>query len=126
MASAASPTGKESALPVALHAAKMLAGEGIDVRVLNLHTVKPLDTELILAAARETGALVTAEEHNIIGGLGSAVSEYISETCPVPVLRLGVEDQFGRSGKAEQVLTAYGLTAEHLAETARKATAMKR
>jgi len=96
------------------------------VRVLNLHTVKPLDTELILAAARETGALVTAEEHNIIGGLGSAVSEYISETCPVPVLRLGVEDQFGRSGKAEQVLTAYGLTAEHLAETARKATAMKR
>ena len=110
---------------MALKAADILSAEGISARVLDFHTIKPLDQELLLAAAKETGAIVTSEEHNIIGGLGAAVAEFLSENCPVPVIRHGVNDQFGRSGKADQVLAAYGLTPEVLADKARQAIAKK-
>ncbi len=110
----------------ALAAADQLAGEGISARVLDLHTIKPIDDELLAAAARETGAIVTAEEHNIIGGLGSAVCESVAATCPVPVLRVGVEDTFGKSGPAAEVLRYFGLTAEHLVEKAKAAVALKK
>ena len=109
----------------AMQAAEMLSGEGIDVRVIDMHTVKPLDTELVIKAARETGCIVTTEEHNVIGGLGEAVCACVSENCPVPVLRHGVEDTFGRSGKAEEVLTHYGLTAEGIAQKVREAVRRK-
>lgn len=110
----------------ALTAADILAGEGISARVIDMHTLKPLDTELVLKAARETGAIITSEEHNIIGGLGEAVCGVVSESCPVPVLRHGVNDEFGRSGRGDQVLEYYGLTAERMAELARKAVGMKK
>ena len=109
----------------AVAAADMLAGQGVSARVLDIHTIKPLDTEAIIAAARETGCIVTSEEHSVIGGLGSAVASVCAENCPVPVLRHGVNDEFGRSGKAELVLRAYGLTAEVIAEKAMKAVALK-
>ena len=111
---------------MALTAAETLHAEGIEARVLDLHTIKPLDEELVLRAARETGAIVTCEEHNILGGLGGAVAECVSQGCPVPVLRVGVADSFGRSGTAAQVLEYYGLTPEAICEKARKAVAMKR
>ena len=110
---------------MALEAAEMLKGEGIDVRVVNIHTLKPIDKDIITAAARETRAIVTAEEHNIIGGLGSAVTEVVCESCPVPVLRVGVEDTFGRSGKVPALLEAYGLTPEHIADKVREAINLK-
>ena len=110
----------------ALNAAEELAREGIDARVIDMHTIKPLDKELLLTAARETGAVVTTEEGNIIGGLGGAVAEYLSEACPVPVLRHGVEDVFGRSGKAEKVLEAYHLTPEGIAEKVREGIILKK
>ena len=110
----------------AMKAAETLAGEGVSVRVLDMHTVKPLDEALVLKAAKETGCIVTTEEHSIIGGLGSAVAEYLSGTCPVPVVRHGVEDVFGRSGKAGEVLAAYGLTAQGLVEKVRAALEQKR
>lgn len=110
----------------ALAAAELLAGEGIDVRVVDMHTVKPLDTELVLRCARETGCIVTTEEHNIIGGLGEAVCACVSENCPVPVLRHGVEDTFGRSGKADQVLEHYGLTPEGIAAKVRQGLKLKK
>lgn len=109
----------------ALAAAELLAGEGIRARVLDIPTIKPIDDELLAAAARETGAIVTAEEHNIIGGLGGAVCESVSANVPVPVLRVGVEDTFGRSGPAPEVLRYYGLTAGHLVEKAKAAIALK-
>ena len=108
-----------------LAAADLLAQEGISARVLDFHTIKPLDEELILAAARETGAIVTSEEHNVIGGFGSAVAEYLSQACPVPVIRHGVQDEFGRSGKADRVLQAYGLTPQAIAEKAKLAISKK-
>lgn len=107
----------------AMKAAEILAEEGIDARVIDMHTVKPLDEEILLAAARETGCIVTSEEGNTLCGLGSAVAEYLSSVCPVPVIRHGVEDIFGRSGEAKAVLKAYGLTAENIAEKARMAIA---
>lgn len=110
---------------MALQAADILAEEGISARVLDFHTIKPLDTDLILKAAQETGAIVTSEEHNIVGGLGSAVAEFVAENCPVPVVRHGVGDAFGRSGKAAEVLAAYGLTAEVLADHAKRAIEKK-
>ena len=110
----------------ALEAADTLAAEGISVRVINIHTIKPLDTEILAAAARETGAMVTAEEHNVIGGLGSAVTEALAEACPCPVLRVGVNDQFGRSGKVPPLLEMYGLTAGAVVEKVRAALAMKK
>lgn len=111
---------------MALGAAEILAQEGISARVIDMHTIKPLDGEILLAAAKETGAVVTTEEHNVLGGLGGAVSEFLSAHLPVPVLRHGVADQFGRSGKAEEVLRAYGLTPEGIAEKARAAFALKK
>ena len=111
---------------MALKAAELLAADGISARVIDMHTIKPLDTELVLKAAKETGAIVTTEEANVLGGLGAAVAEYLAETYPVPVVRHGVEDEFGRSGKAPLVLEAYGITPEVIAEKAKKAVAMKR
>ncbi len=111
---------------MALKAKELLAAEGISARVINIHTIKPLDEEIVLAAAKETGAIVTAEEHNIIGGLGGAVSECVASNCPVPVVRVGVEDKFGQSGKVPALLEMYGLTPENIAEKARKAISLKK
>ncbi len=111
---------------LALEAKEELAKEGIDARVINIHTIKPIDSELLIKAAKETGAVVTAEEHSIIGGLGSAVSEVLCEEMPVPVLKVGIEDTFGESGKPEQLLKAYGLTTEKIVEKAKKAVSIKR
>ena len=110
---------------LALEAAETLAAEGIDARVINIHTIKPIDAEIITKAAQETGAIVTAEEHNIIGGLGSAVAEVVCENCPVPMQRVGVEDKFGKSGKVPPLLEEYGLTAANIADKARKVVKMK-
>ena len=110
---------------LALEAAEMLAEDGIDARVINIHTVKPLDKEIIVKAAEETGAIVTAEEHNIIGGLGSAVAEAVCEGCPVPVIRVGVEDRFGKSGKVPPLLEEFGLTSANIAAKARIAVSKK-
>lgn len=111
---------------MANNAAKMLSDEGISARVINIHTIKPLDKDIILKAASETGALVVAEEHNIIGGLGSAVAETVCESSPVPVLRVGTNDVFGRSGKVPPLLELYGLTAENIAEKAKLAISLKK
>jgi transketolase len=110
---------------LALEAREMLARDGISARVINIHTVKPLDKALLSKAAKETGAIVTAEEHSIIGGLGSAVAEAVAESAPVPVRRVGVEDTYGRSGNVPALLEAYGLTASHIYEEAKKAVSMK-
>lgn len=98
----------------AIKASEMLAAEGISVRVLNVGTIKPLDGETILKAAQETKFIVTAEEHSVIGGLGSAISEFLSETHPTLVKKLGVYDKFGQSGKGEELLVKYDLTAAKL------------
>ena len=111
---------------LAVEAAKMLAEEGISASVINIHTIKPIDEELIVKAARSTGAIVTAEEHTVIGGLGSAVAEAVSAKCPVPVLRVGVEDTFGRSGQVPELLELYGLTSANIAAKAREAVALKK
>ena len=111
---------------LAVEAADMLKAEGIDAGVVNIHTIKPLDTELIISCAQRTGAIVTAEEHNIIGGLGSAVCEAVSGACPVPVLRVGVEDSYGRSGKVPELLELYGLTSKNIYEKAKAAVALKK
>lgn len=104
----------------ALIAAEALAQEGISARVINIHTIKPLDTEIVAKAAAECGKIVTAEEHSIIGGLGSAVAEAVCERCPVPVRRIGVNDTFGHSGPAVELLKQFGLSAEHIAEVVRE------
>ena len=111
---------------MALKAREILAAEGISARVIDMHTIKPLDEELVLKAAKETGAVVTSEEASVLGGLGGAVAELVSGACPVPVVRHGVEDTFGRSGTAAAVLEYYGLTPEVLAEKCRKAVSMKK
>ena len=111
---------------MALKAAELLAAEGISARVIDMHTIKPLDEELVLKAEKETGCIVTSEEANVLGGLGAAVAEYLSENYPVPVVRHGVNDEFGRSGKAPLVLEAYGITPEGIAEKAKKAIALKK
>ncbi len=110
---------------LALKARELMAAEGVSVRVIDMHTIKPLDEALVLKAAKETGCIVTSEEHNIIGGLGSAVAECLSEHCSTPLVRHGVNDEFGRSGKAAEVLEAYGLTAEGLCEKIREALKKK-
>ena len=110
---------------MALEAAETLGAEGFDVGVINIHTIKPIDADIIAKAARETGAIVTAEEHNVIGGLGSAVAEVLCERCPVPMLRVGVEDKFGKSGKVPPLLEEYGLTADNIANKVRKVIKMK-
>ena len=111
---------------MAMEAAKVLADKGSKARVINIHTIKPIDRDIILKAAAETGAIVAAEEHNIIGGLGSAVSEVVCEGCPVPVVRMGVEDKFGHSGKVPPLLEMYGLTVENLVAKAELAISMKK
>ena len=110
---------------LAVEAAEMLAKDGIDAEVINIHTIKPLDNELIIASAKKTGAVVTAEEHSVIGGLGSAVCDCLAESCPVPVIKVGVNDEFGRSGKVPELLEIYGLTSKNIYEKAKLAIAKK-
>ena len=110
---------------MALEAAKTLEAEGISARVINIHTIKPLDKEIVVKAAKETGAIVTAEEHNIIGGLGSAVAEAVCEACPVPVTRVGTNDVYGHSGKVPPLLEMYGLTPANIVAKAKEAIALK-
>ena len=95
-----------------LEAADKLAAEGIYAKVINMHTIKPLDEELVISSAKETGKVVTVEEHSVIGGLGGAVCECLAEAAPVPVKRIGINDVFGESGPAAQLLEKYGLDAE--------------
>lgn len=104
----------------ALKAQEILKEEGIDVRVINIHTLKPIDKEIIIKAAKETQFIVTAEEHSVIGGLGSAVAEVVTEEYPTKVLKIGVKDVFGESGKPEELLKAYGLTAEDIVNEVKK------
>ena len=111
---------------MALTAAEQLKAEGISARVVNIHTIKPLDKDLIIESAKATGAIVVAEEHNVIGGLGSAVTECVCEGYPVPVTRVGVEDQFGRSGKVPPLLEMYGLTPANIVAKAKAAIALKK
>ena len=111
---------------LAMEAADMLAEEGISAEVINIHTVKPLDAALVTASARKTGAVVTAEEHSVNGGLGSAVCEAVCETYPVPVARVGVQDKFGRSGQVPELLEIYGLTSKNIVENAKRAIALKK
>lgn len=110
---------------MALQAAEKLAAEGKNVRVLNFHTIKPLDREAIVKAAAETGCIVTAEEHNVLGGLGAAVAEVVTEEKPVPVLKVGTQDTFGHSGKGEELLVKYGLTVDAIVEKTRQAMKAK-
>lgn len=109
----------------ALSAYNILKAEGVAARIINISTIKPIDREIIVKAARETGALVTAEEHSVIGGLGSAVCDVVCEECPVPVVKVGVQDTFGHSGPAAGLLDEYGLRAENIASAARKAVGLK-
>ncbi len=110
----------------AMQAAEALAADGISVRVVNIHTIKPLDRELICKCAKETGVIVTAEEHSIIGGLGSAVAEAVTECCPVPVVKIGVNDEFGHSGPAVDLLKEFGLSADNIAAKAKEAVKLKK
>lgn len=110
----------------AMDAKKILASEGINARVINIHTIKPIDSDIIINAAKETGAIVTAEEHSIIGGLGSAVAEVVGEEYPVPVLKVGVKDVFGESGKPNELLEKYGLTSKDIVEKVKKAISLKK
>ncbi|BDG61702.1 transketolase family protein [Caldinitratiruptor microaerophilus] len=109
----------------ALEAAEALAAEGIGARVINMSTIKPLDVGAVIRAAEECGAIVTAEEHNVLGGLGGAVAEVVADQAPVPVKRVGVRDVFGESGRPDELLKKYGLTAEDIAEAARAAIARR-
>ncbi|MBN2853598.1 MAG: transketolase family protein [Clostridia bacterium] len=111
---------------IALEAYEMLKSEGINARVINIHTIKPIDEDIIIKACRETGAIVTAEEHNVINGLGSSVSDVASQNYPVPVKMVGIEDTFGKSGKPASLLQEFGLTAENIVEKAKQAIAMKK
>lgn len=111
---------------MALKAAEILEEEGVSVRVIDMHTIKPLDEAILLEAARDTGCIVTSEEGNVKGGLGSAVAEYLASVCPVPVIRHGVNDEFGRSGAAQKVLEAYAITAEGIADKVREAMIIKK
>ena len=110
----------------ALAAAELLKNEGIHARVIDMATIKPIDRDILVAAAGETGAIVTAEEHSVIGGLGSAVAEVICETAPVPVVRVGVEDTFGKSGPALDLLPLFGLCAENIVEKSKAAIRLKK
>jgi len=106
---------------IAKQAAELLRKEGIDTGVINMSTIKPLDENVLLSAAKQSKVIITAEEHSIIGGLGGAVCEFLSERCPVPVRRIGINDSFGCSGNANALLKLHGLTAENIAETVRAA-----
>lgn len=103
-----------------MEAASALEAEGIDVRVIDMHTIKPLDEEIIVAAAKETGKIVTAEEHSVIGGLGGAVSEVLCKKCPVKMAMIGQQDTYGESGKPDELKTKYGMTAEDIVNAVRE------
>ena len=109
----------------AVEAARVLEAEGISARVVNIHTIKPLDKELICKCAKETGVIVTAEEHSVIGGLGSAVAEAVTECCPVPVVKIGVNDEFGHSGPAVDLLKEFGLCADNIVAKVKEAVKLK-
>jgi len=109
----------------ALMAKDLLAKQGITARVVNMATIKPIDKAIIIESAKKTGCIVTAEEHSVIGGLGSAVAEVLSEECPTPLVRVGVNDSFGESGPAWELLKKYGLSAENIAKNAAIAIAKK-
>ncbi len=109
-----------------LDAAKALSDEGISAEVINISTIKPLDADAVIGSVKKTGCAVTAEEHSIIGGLGSAVAEAISESCPVPLVRVGTKDTFGESGKAEMLMEKYGLTAKDIVKAAKDSISKKR
>lgn len=110
----------------ALAAADILAAEGVSAEVVNVATIKPIDADAIVASAGKTGAVVTAEEHSVIGGLGSAVCEVLSEKLPTPVRRIGVQDKFGQSGTPAELMEVYGLTAKHIAQAAREVIEVKK
>ena len=110
----------------AIQAGKQLEAEGISARIVNIHTIKPLDKKLICKCAEETGLIVTAEEHSIIGGLGSAVAEAVTECCPVPVVKIGVNDEFGHSGPAVELLKEFGLSAENIVAKTKEALKLKK
>jgi transketolase len=109
----------------AIEAAKVLEAEGISVELINMHTIKPLDKEAVIKAAKKTGCIVTAEEHNVIGGLGDAVCDAVCEEYPVPVVKLGVEDTFGKSGPAVELLHLFGLDADNIVKKAKIAISKK-
>ncbi|MEE0866815.1 MAG: transketolase family protein [Clostridia bacterium] len=113
-------------VPYALEACEALKNEGIDAAVVNIHTIKPIDREIIDNAAKKTGAVVTVEEHNVYGGLGSAVAEVLCETTPVPMLRIGTQDVFGKSGKPYDLLKEYGLSTENIVAKVKEVIAMKK
>jgi len=110
---------------IALQASAMLKEEGIIAEVIDMHTIKPIDKELIISSAKKTGAIVTAEEHNIIGGLGSAVAEVLCEEYPVPMVRVGIKDVFGQSGKPMELVELYGISSKDVADAAKQAVAKK-
>src|SRR5574341_1472513 len=110
----------------ALKARELLKAEGIDAGVINMATIKPLDRDAVIAAAMRCGAIVTAEEHSIIGGLGGAVAEVLAESAPVPLVRVGVQDKFGTSGDSEGLLRHYGLSAEDIAKAVKEVIKKKR
>ncbi len=110
----------------ALEAYELLKADGINARIVNMATIKPLDEDAVISAAKETGAIVTAEEHSVIGGLGSAVCDVVCEKHPVPVLKLGMNDRFGMSGPAAELLDKFGFRAKNIAEMAKKAIALKK
>ncbi len=110
----------------AVEAGKLLEQEGIKARIVDIHTIKPIDKDIIIKAAKETGAIVTAEEHNIVGGLGSAVAEVLVQNYPAPLKMVGIEDKFGKSGKPDRLMEMYGLTAANIAEKAKQSIQMKK
>ena len=104
-----------------IEAGKILAEQGINARVINIHTIKPIDRDIIIRAAKETGKIITVEEHSVIGGLGSAVSEVVTETVPVPVIKIGVQDKFGHSGPAVPLLKEFGLCSDNIVKVTKEA-----
>ncbi len=110
----------------AIEAKTILENEGISARVIDIHTIKPIDKDIIIKAAKETGAIVTAEEHNIIGGLGGAVAEVLVQNYPAPVKMVGINDKFGKSGKPDKLMEIYGLTAQNIVDNAKAAMSMKK
>lgn len=110
----------------ALEAGELLRKDGISARIINIHTIKPIDVGIIVEAAKETGMIVTAEEHSIIGGLGTAVADVLSEYCPVPLLKVGINDKFGKSGKPDKLLEMYGLTAQDIYKKIKSSFACKK
>jgi transketolase len=110
----------------ALKAHNLLKEQGIHARVIDIHTIKPLDEEIVIKAAKETGCIVTVEEHNIIGGLGSAVAEVLGEKCPTPMLRVGMKDEFGKSGKPDELFEKFGLNAKNIAGQVQQALKLKK